>query len=203
MELELLQGHIPAPETTSWAPRACDATGGILDDIPPGEQVQALFLGQLPSPADRKQMSVEFPAGMATDAMFPEVSSEYTFPDGTKYTVPCYIPGVEAKVGDIVCPDPFVSNAAGSDCVQPCPVSAYTDKEYTFMWASGSAVATVGFSLNLFMAFTWLVGGRRHLSGIRPQLRNCVIGGVLYGMVRFSSCDLSYFNVRLSMSCAD
>jgi hypothetical protein len=69
-------------------------------------------------------------------------------------------------------------------CVQPCPVQAYTDEEYTFMWGLSNGVGLVGFGLNLFMACTWVIaGGRKHLSAQPYQLKFGVFAGLLFGIV--------------------
>ena len=91
------------------------------------------------------QDNIEYPMGMGTDAMFPEVSAVFTDPvTGTSHDVACYIPGVEAEIEDVVCPFPFVRpNDKGNPrpCIQPCPVSAYSEDEYTLMWTLATIVA--------------------------------------------------------------
>jgi hypothetical protein len=69
-------------------------------------------------------------------------------------------------------------------CVQPCPVQAYTDEEYTWMWALSNSIGLVGFGLNSFMACTWIVaGGKKCLSSQPYQLKFCVIAGLLFGVI--------------------
>jgi hypothetical protein len=180
------QENMPTPEILTWAPRSCDASGGVLEDIPDGEQFLAFFLGQHPVVNPESPFNVEFPEGMSTEAMFPEESSEYTSPaTGLSHTVPCYVPGTVAEDAVIDC-DPFVPSIDGEICLQPCPVSAYSDGDYATMWLLASVVGMCGFGLNSFMTLTWAVGravGRRHFSNIRFQLKGCVLGGVMYGLV--------------------
>ena len=201
-----LPAGFPAPETTSWAPRDCSATGGVLDDIPEGERVQAFFLGQLPAYDPALPKAIEYPSGLSTDAMFAEVSSQYVDPTtGISYTVPCYIPGAEAKVNEIVCPEPFVAplfEKTPQNCIQPCPVPAYTEEEYTTMWTVSSAVGACGFALNVFMAATWWIGGKRYFKAIPFQLKACVIGGVVYGRVCILCVpQLLFLTFDMSSSC--
>jgi hypothetical protein len=125
---------------------------------------------------------------MDTAAMFPETSMEYTDPSSNIVrTVSCYVPGMEAKVADIICPDPFVrpvDESHPANCIQPCPVSAYTTQQYKGMWTVSSVVATCGLCFNLFMILTWAIGSKRDFAEIRFQVKSCVVGGALYGLVR-------------------
>jgi hypothetical protein len=157
----------------------------VIGDIPAGERTQAFFLGQYPSSFGQLGLlSINFPEGMATDAMFPEETAVYTDPDsGMSYVVPCYIPGADASANLVACPHPFVSDAAGEKCIQPCPVPAYTEAQYRTMWTLSSAVSMGGFAMNLFMALTWCVGGRKSFRKVCFQLKSCVMGGILYGLV--------------------
>jgi hypothetical protein len=94
---------------------------------------------------------------------------------------------------------------------QPCPVNAYTTEEYDIMRIVAGIVSTVGFTLNVYMAATWFVfvfsnsqprmsnrvtdltlienkyraiAGRRHFKyEVRPQIRNTVFLGILYGLI--------------------
>ncbi len=62
----------------------CDVSADP-DTIGQSEVSNALLLGRLPNyaPYDvtKKQFSLFFPRGMATEALFPQVSSSYTDPD--------------------------------------------------------------------------------------------------------------------------
>ena len=71
--------------------------------------MQAYFLGQYPVTRGHP-VHPEFPEGMSTERLFPEVSSEYKNPQtDISYTVGCYVPGVKAEATDeIACPFPFV-----------------------------------------------------------------------------------------------
>ncbi len=152
----------------------------MIGDIPAGERAQAFFLGQYPGFG----LSINYPEGMATDAMFPEKTAVYTDPDsGMPYVVPCYIPGANASTNLLTCPHPFLPDAAGVRCIQPCPVPAYTEAQYRAMWTLTSVVSMGGFAMNLFMALTWCVGGRKSFRKVCFQLKCCVMGGILYGLV--------------------
>ncbi len=171
----------------------------MIGDIPAGERAQAFFLGQCPSSLGQLGLlSINFPEGMATDAMFPEETAVYTDPDnGMSYVVPCYIPGADASTNLVICPHPFVRDAAGEKCIQPCPVPAYTEAQYRTMWTLSSAVSMVGFAMNLFMALTWCVGGRKSFRKVCFQLKSCVMGGLLYGLVYISTTVVSVLCVCL------
>jgi hypothetical protein len=41
----------------------------------------------------------------------------------------------------------------------------------------------VGFFLNIYMAATWCIQGKKNFKKVRPQLRFCVYGGILVGLV--------------------
>jgi hypothetical protein len=150
---------------------------------------------------------------MSTERLFPEVSSEYKNPQtDISYTVGCYVPGVkaEATVKLLVHFRLYVpltkitqepASCPGKNCtrIQPrtvaytvtmsdlwhSPVPAYTDEQYTTMWTVATAIALCGFALNVFMATTWGIGGWRYLSKLPFQLKACVVGGVVYGLVLF------------------
>jgi hypothetical protein len=74
------------------------------------------------------QSSLFFPRGMATEALFPDVSSTYTDPDtGTQYESPCYKPKANSSVEAVKCPFPFVAPQTDKfigkvNCIKPCPV---------------------------------------------------------------------------------
>ena len=46
-----------------------------------------------------------------------------------------------------------------------------------------NGIGLVAFFLNVFMAFTWMLAGKRHLSEQPFQLRFCVFAGIFYGAV--------------------
>jgi hypothetical protein len=98
---------------------------------------------------------------MDTSSLFPNASSTYTDSNGIVHNVPCFIPGEAPDAGEIKCPYPFVNPLADdhlASCIQPCPVQAYTDEEYTWMWGISNGIAIVGFSMNVFMV-SWEGGG--------------------------------------------
>jgi hypothetical protein len=140
-------------------------------------------LGQWPGDPDA---SPHFPADASTEFLYPETSTTYTHADGTTHEVACFIPGEAAEVPTVDCPPPFInpiSETHVESCIQPCPVQAYTDNEYTLMWGVSNGIGLVGFGLNVFMASTWMMGGKAYMSGQPFQLKACVLMGILYGMV--------------------
>ena len=153
---------------------------------------QAAFMfGQWPKQAPTNGLvsgtvAAFFPENMDTNSLYPLDSSVFTFEDGTTTAVPCFIPGEAQEIPKVSCPYPFVNPIAGQhfqSCVQPCPVQAYTDNEYTWMWGIGNVIGIVGLLLNLFMACTWFIAGKKCLAKQPYQLKFCVFSGVIYGMV--------------------
>ena len=113
----------------------CDVTGGVLEDIAPGDSALAFYqyahilsiacskpkgvfssitkISSSPPPFSRclrgqnpvtgtDPFPNEFHPRMATDALFPEFSSEFYHADGVTYDVPCFIPGEKEIVLDAV-----------------------------------------------------------------------------------------------------
>jgi hypothetical protein len=148
----------------------------------------SFLLGQWPDAYSSSllgHLSLGFPTGVNTSFLYPETSVTYTHADGTTNDVACFIPG-EAEVPKVDCPHPFVNPISATNtesCIQPCPVQAYTDSEYTLMWGVSNGIGLVAFFLNVFMAFTWMLAGKRHLSEQPFQLRFCVFAGIFYGAV--------------------
>jgi hypothetical protein len=146
-----------------------------------------VILGQWPDIVTEHGIvfSAGFPAGANTDFLYPETFITHTHADGTADNVTCFVPGA-AEVPKVDCPYPFVNPISAThteSCTQPCPVQAYTDSEYTLMWGFSNGIGLVGYFLNVFMALTWFLGGRRCLSEQPFQLKFCVFAGILYGMV--------------------
>jgi hypothetical protein len=133
-----------------------------------------------------KVASLMFPPNLAPDYLYPEASVIYTQDDdGSFLDVACFAPEV-AEVQKVTCRLPFVNPLADDhleSCIQPCPVQAYTDDEYTLMWGFSNAIGVVGLTLNVFMAATWAIGSRKEFSALPYQLKVCVFAGVLYGLV--------------------
>jgi hypothetical protein len=133
---------------------SCDVPGGDLAQIPDENSAMALLLGQYPRrEAGRSTYSLYFPSNMDPAVLYPEASSLYTRPDGTMLDVPCFTPG-EAKEITLDCPDPFVNSIAKDSlepCVQPCPVQAYSDSEYSLLWGLSMGIQLSGLFLNMFM----------------------------------------------------
>jgi hypothetical protein len=169
----------------SWSPfrlLSCDAPGGNLEAIRPEDSGIAFVLGQYPGPA---YLSWSFPPGMATDFLYPEVSSVFTTSDGALHDVACFIPGETATV-QASCPSPYVPNPdpkSPRSCVKPCPVPAYTDGEYTMMWSIKSVVGVVGLFLNLLLLATWAVQPSKVFKMVPFQVKACAIGGICYGLI--------------------
>jgi hypothetical protein len=122
---------------------------------------------------------------MSDVVLFPESTSTYSI-NGVQHHVPCTIAGqARGATAKIECPNPFVlpidPNNAKS-CVGPCPPPAYTHDEYSLMWMIFSVIGLLGFLLNIFMAATWTISGKRHFKDIAVQLKACVGFGLLYGL---------------------
>ena len=49
----------------------------------------------------------------------------------------------------------FLTFSCHKLCTQPCPAAAYTDEEYTRMWAASNAIGLIALLLNLFLVITW------------------------------------------------
>jgi hypothetical protein len=171
----------------------CTATGGDLKQIEDADSSSAWLFGQYPAHASVKGRfqkfwaSIDHPVGM-TGPMYPKSTSVYTHSDGTTQEVPCFFPDKATEVPQIKCPNPFVNPLAINhiaSCIQPCPVQAYTNEEYTIMWGISNGIGLLGFGLNWFMLLTWLSASKGKV-GIRNQplqLVICIIAGILYGIV--------------------
>jgi hypothetical protein len=170
----------------------CDLSADA-DDIEPSETVNAFLFGRTvnyaPYAVTQLQYSLFFPRGMATDALFPSISSIYTDPDtGILYESPCYTPNADAVVESVVCPSPFLSPITDelrgkADCIKPCPVQAYSEDEYHNMWIISSTPACVGLLFNIYMTLTWYIGGKKHFESVPFYLKMCVGYGMLYGFI--------------------
>ncbi len=137
------------------------------------------------NPHRKERLSVYFPPNLALDYLYPEASVTYTQDDGSFLDVACFTPE-GAEVQKVTCPLPFVNPLADDhleSCIQPCPVQAYTDDEYTLMWGFSNGIGMVGLSLNVFMAATWVIGSRKDFTALPYQLKVCVFAGILYGLV--------------------
>jgi hypothetical protein len=174
-------------------PLECNSTGGDLEQIEDADSSNAFLFGQYPAHTIVKGRfqnflaSIYHPVGM-TGPMYPKTTSVYTHSDGTTQEVPCFSPDKASEVPQIKCPYPFVNPLAINSivsCIQPCPVQAYTNEEYTIMWGISNGIGLLGFGLNWFMLLTWLSASNGKV-GIRNQslqLIICIIAGILYGIV--------------------
>jgi hypothetical protein len=161
--------------------------------IEKAETGNALVFGRFPNLAPYDialmQFSMLFPRGMATEALFPLESSSYTDPKtGVLYESQCFVPDAEAAVERVVCPFPFLPPTTEAligkvNCIKPCPVQAYSDGEYRDMWTVSSAPASLGFLLNIFMATTMFIGGKKAFRALPFNLKMCVADGLLYGII--------------------
>jgi hypothetical protein len=171
----------------------CDAPGGDPDKNWGEESAIAWVLGQWSARDSAgswtnkwNAVSLYFPTNMDTSFLYPVTSSVYTHDDGTNFDVPCFVPGEAKEIPKIQCPFPFVNPLAVdhiSSCIQPCPSQAYTDAEYTLMWMISGGIGLAGMFLNLFMAFTWMIGGKKYFSDQPYQLKFCVFAGLLFAAV--------------------
>jgi hypothetical protein len=170
----------------------CDISADA-ESIDPSDEINALIFGRYPNvkpySITEKQYSPFFPRGMATDELYPAVSSLYSDPDtGILYNSPCFRPNATAMVGSVVCPSPFLSPTTDEfigkvNCIKPCPVQAYSDEEYQDMWSISSAPACIGLVFNIHMALTWYIGGKKAFRDVNFNLKMCVACGLLYGVI--------------------
>ena len=182
----------PAEFMQQFAVPDCDVSADPKA-IEKSETCNALAFGRYPNlaPYDiaHLQFSVLFPRGMATEALFPLETSSYTDPKtGVLYESQCFVPDVEAAVERVVCPFPFLPPTTEAligkvNCIKPCPVQAYSDGEYHDMWTVSSAPASLGFLLNIFMATTMFIGGKKAFRALPFNLKMCVADGLLYGII--------------------
>jgi hypothetical protein len=150
---KLFSFDFAAGDKGGWAPFTlfrCDVSGGVLGEISHEDRVSAFLLGRHPFKENvfSKKLSPFFPVGMSPEALYPDTASSYTDPDsGRLYDeVPCHhLP--EYAIDELVCPDGFLPPIDPSNprrCLLPCPVPAFTESQYTTMWAAYSAVGTRG-----------------------------------------------------------
>jgi hypothetical protein len=142
----------------------------------------AWTLAQLPFISETMVVALSWPKNVEPQDLYPVAASTYTLPTGTTVEVPCFALNKIVKVEQAECPDSFVNPLDpdhGPPCVkvlhgpafvdplrvfsflcheshtQPCPVAAYTDNEYTLMWAVTNTLGLIGLGLNMFMGITW------------------------------------------------
>jgi hypothetical protein len=133
-----------------------------------------------------KKASFYFPEKLDPSFLYPEVSSTYTYAGGHMEEVPCFVPGVTTTIPPIECPHPFVRPIDDSNvksCVRPCPVQAYSDREYTLMWGLASGTGLAGFAVNVVLVVSWTFMEKEHARSAPYQLKVCVYAGLLYGIV--------------------
>jgi hypothetical protein len=72
----------------------------------------AWLFSQLPFVAGKKPsliVSLSWPTNMEAQDLFPSISSNYTFPTGTKVDVPCFAQNKVVDIERTECPDSFVN----------------------------------------------------------------------------------------------
>ncbi len=120
---------------------------------------------------------------MADGPLYPKVSSTYIASDGTEFESACFVPKEVTEIAQADCPSPFVNPVDPNSlkaCVQACPIAAYSDSQYSVMWAVFVGIGTIGFALNVFVAATWGLGGKKHFDALPFQLKFCVFAGIAY-----------------------
>ena len=168
--------------------------GEVLGEISHEDRVSAFLLGRHPFKENvfSKKLSPFFPVGMSPEALYPDTASSCTDLDsGRLYDeVPCHhLP--EYAIDELVCPDGFLPPVDPSNprrCLLPCPVPAFTESQYTTMWAAYSAVGTLGLLLNIYMILSWCLTGMKNFKKVHLQLRMCVFGGLLFGTCAMGYC---------------
>jgi hypothetical protein len=203
---------IPRPLDAPFRLFDCDVSGGDRDQIADEDAVASFIVGRWPATHADNPMSLEFPVGMSTSAMWPEESSQYLLGD-VEVEVACFIPGVTEVISEVNCPLPFLSSTeegTNAPCVFACPVPAYDSDQYSAMWSITVLLGLWGLSLNgmnhipslpphspdvpltsssplkyppVWMLATWWLGGKKSFKEVKPQLKACVYFGLLYGFV--------------------
>jgi hypothetical protein len=175
---------------TGFSLLACDSSA-VVDPVQIADEdlPHSFLMGMFPNVAaeDEVQFSMLFPKEMATEAMYPETSSIWTDTEGSQHDMACYVPNERGETKTIVCPSPFLPpnnpDFSARNCIKPCPANAYSNSEYSQMWAVTSFLGALGFCLNTYMAATWYIGGKQFLKGVPFNLKNAVFSGLLYGVV--------------------
>ncbi len=175
-------------ELNLFAPLACDITGGVAEDLDPKDWFRSHIFGRNPAdndPGGKKIVqSNDFPTGMAKTSLFPKSSSEYTLPDGTTHDIACTVRSF-AEAEAVECPAPFLPPVKESavSCVMPCPITAFSDGEYTLMWMFSVLPGIIGFILNTLLGATWLMGGKSTLQKTPLAMRSTVVAGTCFVIV--------------------
>jgi hypothetical protein len=179
----------PDGDRTPFRMLDCDVPGGDPDKIAPIDAALSFVNGQWPLQyqSSHGRNSWYFPANIETTALYPESSSAYSGDDGKMFDVPCFAPKrVEGAIIDTDCPSPFLASITPDhyqSCIQPCPVAAFTDEQYTVMWSFSVAMGVLGFLLNAFVACTWVLGGKRLFKKQPFEIKFCVFAGICIGLL--------------------
>jgi hypothetical protein len=154
----------------------CDAVGGDVEQVAAADTTIAWTHGQLPfvdAAEPSATVSVGWPKNMPIQDLYPMEFSTYVYPTGTSVEVSCFTQKeVQIQLAD--CPANFINPQDPNHiepCVQRCPVAAYTDEEYTTMWMASNIVGVLGLFLNIFMACTWYLGGKKAFRAVPHQLK--------------------------------
>jgi hypothetical protein len=166
----------------------CDAPANI-DDLGEEDYTTAFLLGSFPAniAPETWTLALDFPAGLDSTFLYPTGTVAYTTPTGDEYEVDCFNVRLEYEVNEVECFAPYVAPLLEENeykgCVKPCPSPAYSNDEYSTMWVAASSIAMVGLTLNLFMATTFVLGGKKFFKNQPFATKLCVLGGLLYGMI--------------------
>ena len=179
----------------------CDVLAGDLKDLPDADTVSAVLFGRIfvEDPAvDKRQESFSYPEGMVDGPLYPDMISTFIDPEDDRvFKVPCHnLPDYDVQRAE--CAAPFLQPIDANhreQCILPCPVPAFTEGQYSTMWILTTSIGMVGLGLNLFMALTWAIGGKKVIDETNFFLKMCVFYGLLYGLVRHSC---SFFELELS-----
>ena len=146
-----------------FAPLDCEASAG--EPVPAEDAFISAIFGRRPQELFWKNGLIGwlFPRLMSSDKVFPEESSSYIGADGKSYEVPCTVPAEAQAFEKVQCPAPFVDSILPETaaCVYSCPVHQFSVQQYNTMWAVFVAIGLGSFLLNVFMALTWKLAGRR------------------------------------------
>ena len=109
---------VPPGERTPFRFLECDVQGGDANQINDADAALALMFSQLPFNSNLI-VSLSWPTNMEAQDLFPLISSTYTFPTGTKVTVPCFAQNKVVAIERTECPDSFVNPNDPNDS-RPC-----------------------------------------------------------------------------------
>ena len=112
----------PSGERTPFRFLECDVQGGDASQIKDADAALAWVFSQLPFVSGSNPNAIvllSWPTNMEAQDLFPLTSSTYTFPTGTKVTVPCFAQNKVVDIERTECPDSFVNPNDPNDS-RPC-----------------------------------------------------------------------------------